>query len=73
MQKMSNNLQKTEENVQLLAQIHHLHVYTDWAFTRTFINKKEHEGIKRLLSAQSIKDINIAKSILEVKVKTGTL
>ena len=70
---MSNNLQKTEEKIQLLAQIHHLHVFADWALTRTFINKKEHTGIKELLHAQSVKDINIAKSILEVKVKTGTL
>jgi len=67
MQKMSNNLQKTEENIQLLAQIHHLYVFNDWALTRKFINKKEWSGIKKLLSSQSIKDIVVAKAVLEVK------
>ena len=67
MQKMSSNLQKTEENVQLLAQIHHLSVFNDWALTRKFINKKEWNGIKELLSSQSIKDIVVAKAVLEVK------
>jgi hypothetical protein len=73
MQKMNNKLQKTEETVQLLAEKHHLYIFNDWALTRKFINKEEHLGIRKLLSSVSVKDINIAKDVLEVKVKTGTL
>jgi hypothetical protein len=68
MQKMSNNFLEARENVQFLAQIHHLSVFNDWALTRKFINKKEWSGIKKLLSSQSIKDIVVAKAVLEVKI-----
>lgn len=66
---MSQKLKKTEETVKLLAQIHHLYVFTDWALTRKFITAEEYEGIKKLLSSQSERDILVARSVLQAKTE----